>query len=263
MKTYFLTIIFLTTTIFAQTVKKDVRVYFNPAKLSKEMKGSETLFKYDDPNCKYVVHEPGAPVLPCLKIYVLMPKGAIFKACSIRSEAIPLCGSFKLYRKSYIPETAHTAKRYPPKLAEFVESKDISGYRVFIFRTYPITCQPGDNTVNKILQTSLSIKYFVSDDAGLYKGYSSTELKKIKKLVVNPDDLTAYSAANVAKTTLNDPLMKMRNNLNHEIFATEIKNDVSSDCPKYKIKQNSMIDDLMNEQLFIDDNDIVYAPITF
>lgn len=264
MKTYFLILIFLPAALFAQVVKKDVRVFFNPAKLSKEMKGNATLFRYRDPNCKYVVHEPGAPVLPCLKVFVLMPKGAAFKSCSIRAEAIPLCGTFKLYCKTFIPETAFTAKRFPPKLAEFVEQKDINGYRVFVFRTYPITCQPGDNTVNKILHTSLSIKYFVPENAGLYNAYSTEKLKQIKKLVVNPDDLSDFSAANVAKSSLNDPLKSMRDSLSHEIFATKIDNNsATAQCPKYKVKQSSVIDDLMQDQLFIDDNDIVYAPITF
>ena len=264
MKTYFLILIFLPTALFAQIVKKDVKVYFNPAKLSKEMKGNATLFRYKDPNCKYVVHEPGAPVLPCLKVYVLMPKGAVFKSCSIRAEAIPLCGNFRLYCRTYIPETAHTARRFPPKLAEFVEQKDIKGYRVFVFRTYPITCQPGDNTVNKILQTSLSIKYFLPEDAGLYKCYSVKNLNKIKKLVVNPNDLSEYSAANLAKTTFKDPIRNMRDNLSHDVFATEISSTTATEkCPKYTVKQNSVVDDLMEDQLFIDDNDIVYAPITF
>jgi len=252
----------MATTLLAAPLKKDVIIHFNPAKLTSEMKGDATLFKYDDKNCKYVVHEPGSPVLPCLPVYVLMPKGAIFKSCSVRVEAQPLCGNFKLYCRRFVAETAFTAKRYPPKLAEFAGYKNIDGFRTFVFRTYPLTCQPGDNSVNKILKTSLAIKYDVPEDEGLYLRFSSNSLDDIKRLVVNPNDLDELTADYYAETQLKKD--GTRNSFNYEFFATKIEEKTAVNKPNVAVKQKqSAIGDIVDDKLFIDENDIVYAPITF
>ena len=265
MKIYILIITLLAANLFAAPLKKDVYVYFNPAKLTSELKDGATLFKYKSPNCKYVVHEPGAPVLPSVMVYVLMPKGAVFKSCSVRAEAQPLCGNFKLYCRRYVAETAFTAKRYPPKLAEFVGCKKINGYRTFAFRTYPITCQPGDNSVNRILKTSLLIKYDVPEESGLYECLSSTALDKVKHSVVNPDDLDRLTSSYYAKSPLKrNSVSKMEDELIRDFFATEIKRDNSNRKPDIAVTpKRSSFDKTVEENLFIDDNDIVYAPITF
>lgn len=265
MNKYILIISLIVTNIFAAPLKKDVCIYFNPAKLTSELKGDATLFKYKSPNCKYVVHEPGAPVLPCVMVYVLMPKGAVFKACSVRAEAQPLCGSFKLYCRRFVAETAFTAKRYPPKLAEFVGYKKINGMRTFVFRTYPITCQPGDNSVNRIVKTSLAIKYTVPEESGLYDRSSSTVLNKIKHLVLNPNDLDELTSSYYAKTSIEKhSVSKTEDALIRDFFATEIKRDVSNKKPDIAVTpKRSSFDKTVEENLFIDDNDVVYAPITF
>ncbi len=265
MKTKILIIALVITNLFAAPQKKNIHIYFNPAKFTTVLKGDATLFKYKDKNCKYVIHEPGSPVLPCIPVYVLVPKGAVFRSCIVRAEAQPLCGEYKLYCRKYVAETALTAKRYPPKLAEFVGCKVIDGYTVFEFRTYPLTCQPGDNSVNRIIQSTLTIKYIVPENGGLYNRFSSKTLKKIKRLVVNPDDLAGLLSSNYVDTLLkNDPLINMRNELTHEVFATKIERNVSDKKPDIALKKKrSAFDKLMEDELFIDDNDIVYAPINF
>jgi len=265
MKKYFLFITLFATTLFAEMMKKDVHIYFNPAKLTTEMKGDATLFKYKNKNCKYVVHEPGSPVLPCLPVYVLVPKGAMFRSCTVQAEIQPLCGNFKLYRRRFIYETAFTAKQYPPKLAEFVGYKDINGYRTFEFRTYPITCQPGDNSVNRILQASLSIKYDVPENNGFYDRFSSKVLDKVKKMVINPDDLSGLSSSYYVKTSLKkDAVLNSRDSLTHEVFATKIEKNVSGKKPDIALApKRSPLDELVEDKLVIDDNGIAYTPITF
>ena len=265
MKKYFLFISLFTITLFAETLKKDVRIYFNPAKLTTEMKGNSTLFKYNNQNCKYVVHEPGSPVLPCLPLYVLVPKDAMFRSCAVKAEIQPICGEFKLYCNRYIAETANTAKRYPPKLAEFVGYKEINGCRVFEFRTYPITCQPGDNSVNRILQASLSIKYNVPENSGFYDSFSSEELDEIKKIVINPDDLSRLSSSNYVKESIKrKAILSSQDSLTHEIFATKIERNISNKKPDISVTpKRSSFDKVIEDKLSIDDNDIVYAPIKF
>ena len=262
MKKYILIITLVIPTLLASPLKKDIIIHFNPAKLTSEMKGDATLFKYDDKNCKYVVHEHGSPVLPCLPVYVLMPKGAIFKSCSVRVEAQPLCGKFKLYCRRFVAEAAFTAKRYPPKLAEFAGYKNIDGYRTFEFRTYPVTCQPGDNSVNKILKTSLAIKYEVPEGEGLYARFSSNIPDGIKRKVVNPNDLDELTADYYVETPLKKNVAQ--NSFNYEFFDTKKEKKDAVNKPDVAVKQKqSAIDDIVDDKLFVDDNDIVYAPITF
>jgi len=265
MKKYFLFIALLSTTLFAEMLKKDVHIYFNPAKLTTELKGNSTLFKYNDKNCKFVVHEPGSPVMPCLPVYVLVPKGAMFRSCTVRAEIQPLCGNFKLHCRRYVAETAFTARRYPPKLAEFVGYKEINGYRTFEFRTYPITCQPGDNSVNKILQASLSIKYDVPENNGFYDRFSSEAFDKIKRIVVNPNDLTRLSSSNYVKSSLRrKSILNARDPLAQETFATKIEKNVSDKKPDIALTpKRSPLDELIGDKLSIDNDGIAYTPITF
>jgi len=261
MKKYLLIINLIAISAFAAPMKKDINIYFNPAKLTSELKGDATIFKYKHPECKYVVHEPGAPVLPCMQVYVLMPKGAMYNACSIRAKAQPLRGDFKLYCRRFVYDTAFTAKRYPPKLAEFVEQKDINGYRVFVFRTYPISCQPGDNSVKRILQTSLSIKYYVPEDSDLYECNSSKSFDEIKRLVLNPYDLDELSSVRPERSNSN---VNRRDTINNGTFATKIEKKISDKKPDVAVKtKRSAFNEFMEDKLSIDDNDVVYSPIAF
>ena len=197
-----------------------------------------------------------------MSVYVLMPKGAIFKSCSVRVEAQPLCGNFKLYCRHFVAETAFTAKRYPPKLAEFAGYKNIDGFRTFVFRTYPVTCQPGDNSVNKILKTSLAIKYEVPEGEELYARIASNIMDGIKRMVANPNDLDELTADYYAETTLKKD--GTRNSFNYEFFATKIEKKATVKKPDVALKQKqSAIGDIVDDKLFIEENDIVYAPITF
>jgi len=237
---------------FAAT--KDLTLYFNPARLTAEVRGKSLLFRYDDPNCKYVEHGAGAPVLPCVQVYVLMPKGAVYRGCRLRANSRPYRGTHSLYVRQAQPGAA-SAQQYPPNLVEFVGQKDVRGYRLFVFRAFPVMCQPADGSVARITQTTLAIEYDVSGADSMYAPNDARVTAWMRNAVVNPDDLETFTRQSTTSATATGNIASVR-----DYFATDIRTRVVS---------SSANDDggffaALKENVYINkENDIVYAPIRF
>lgn len=261
-------------TCVANSAQQDVRVHFDPGKLSIKNKDGQSLFSYKDDSCRFVEHESGAPVLPSVTLYVLMPAGARYKSCSVKASAQPLKGSYDVYTRRKVDHMSYTAQRFPPRLVEFVKEGDVEGYRVFVFRAYPVACQPGDGSVSRILYSQLRIEYDAGD-AAAYEPQTTAQRLAIKKIVVNPQDLARFTGEAEQKTyTRHDPLSRQRSSVANEAFATEIRDREAAerqrklnylrDVPEVKVVRNKTAFEEMQEDVFINqDNDIVYAPIEF
>jgi hypothetical protein len=273
-KSTFLTILFGTSVAFS--AQQDVRVHFDPGKLSMKEKDGQTLFTYDDPTSRYIEHQTGSPVLPGITLYVLMPAGARYKSCSVNASAQPLKGSYDVYTRQKVDYMTYTAERFPPRLVEFVQEGDLDGYRVFVFRAYPIACQPGDGSVSRILHSQLRIEYEKEDATATgYEPQTPAQETAIRRRVVNPHDLADFTHADTHTTyKREDPLTRQRNAVAREAFATQIRERKAAerqsklhylhDVPEIELARNKSAIEEMQEQVYINqDNDIVYAPIEF
>jgi len=276
MKLYAIIAALALTWLCAASSEKEVHINFDPSKLTTETKGSAILFRYRDQHCRYIEHGIGAPVLPCVQVYVLMPRDAVYKGCTVRAESHPLCGTYNLYCRKRVEETARSARRYPPKLVEFLGKKELNGCHVFMFRAYPISCQLGDSSVTKILRMSLTIEHDVPAGAGMYAPVSARRAAWLKRLVINPNDLDRWTLKEqrvVAKRT--GPISNRRESLTREVFATEIRDRGAarrSDSlimldgrPDVSLPtRRNAIEEFVGDDVFItEENDIMYAPILF
>ncbi|NLF39827.1 hypothetical protein GX586_10300, partial [bacterium] len=164
---------------------KEINFSFDPSRFTTEKKGDAVLFRYNDPRCKYVEHGAGAPVLPCIEVYVVMPKGATYTKCRTRVESLPLAGTYTLYTRESNADVLQYAKRYPERLVEYAGRRALGEYTLFTFRVYPMSCQPGDGSVARTLRVGLVVEYETADK-GKYETVTAEQIVKVKSLVLNP-----------------------------------------------------------------------------
>ncbi len=271
MKKNIIVIALATCAISFATSTKEIKLNFDSSKFSLESIGQSTLFNYKDPRSQLVQHGTGSPVIPCVTINVLMPNGAIYKNCRSKAKALALCGEYKVYSRATTIPPKNKFLQYPPKLVEFVGKKVINGCNVFSFRAFPITCVPKKGKVNKVLQTSFVIEYEIPKGDGTYSMDSINSLMNIKKLVVNPADvrkMICYKSYNEPKiSTCSDPLSRMRNSMIREICQEDGRKMVPMLKTEPKVcsmKKLNSFEDMVQENLYINDNNnIVFAPISF
>jgi|GEM_PF-1285974 len=271
MKKVIIICIFSVCTICFATSTKEIKLNFDTSKFALENIGESTLFNYKDSRSRLVQYGIGSPVIPCVNIDVLMPSGAVYKNCRSKAKALALNGEYKIYTKKTGVMRRNKFSQYPPKLVEFVREKTINGCKVFSFRAYPITCIPGKGKVNKVIQTSFVIEYDIPSGDGLYSIDSANSLLNLKNIIVNPDDIRnmicnkSYGARLKSRST--DPLSKLRNSMIRDVCNEEGQDILSllkskSETPR--VKKEKSFEDLIEENVYINDNnDIVFAPITF
>lgn len=236
---------------------KEVTIHFDPARLVMETRGNAVLFRYQDPSCKYVEQEAGAPVLPAVFFNVLMPKGAVYVHSQMKAEAQPYRGRYRVFTRTRSKRTG--AQRYPRSIVEFVGCRDIDGFRVFTFRAYPVCCQPADGSVARILSATVRVKYALQAPEGLYAAVPAEVAQRIKRCVINPEDLErlttrdAYAGGRRGGSITSSSA--------GQVFATHIRE--RSAQPTAGSSRPDVFT-LMKDNLYIsEENDIVYAPIRF
>ena len=250
---------------------KEIKLNFDSSKFSLESIGQSTLFNYKDPRSQLVQRGTGAPVIPSITVDVLMPNGAIYKNCRSKAKALALRGEYKVYSRQTTETFKNKFSQYPPRLVEFIGEKNINGCKVFSFRTYPITCIPEKGKVNKILQTSFVIEYEIPNGDGTYSLDSINSLMNLKKIIINPDDvkkMICYKAYKMpGKSKCSDPLSRMRSSMTQEICkknGREMLSMLRTKPEASSIRKQKSFDDMIQENLYINDNnDIVFAPISF
>lgn len=239
-------------------------VQFDLTKISAEQRGAMTLFKYNDPQCTYVEHGPGTPVLPSVIVQVVMAKGARFKSCHINAQTQPVRGTFKMYARA--PKTTQadaetTAQRYPARLVEFIGQRDVEGYRVFSFRTYPVMCQPADGSVTKVLAAHIEVLY-EGAAGGMYAPAAPDAERRLRSMVMNPDAIAALTEYHSSVGKVRPAaVVAGRAVATRDVFATQAdpKPVVSATPPS-----NGDVFDMLKENVYInEDNHFVYAPIRF
>jgi len=242
---------------------------FDPTKLKTEQRGTMTLFKYNDGSCRFVEQAAGAPVLPSVVYNVVMPKGAVYKSCRSSAQTQPLRGTYQVYSRPVKGAAAPTAQRYPARLVEFLGSKDVNGYRVFSFRAYPVLCQPADGSAAQILAASVEVVFDMQARNALYAPIPVEKEFAVRKLVVNPDDVTALTDRRVPlDQRRDDAAMTGRNVAPRDVFATP-QDDSTGQLVAGTRKRKESADyadvfDFLKDNVYInDENDIVYAPIRF
>jgi hypothetical protein len=238
---------------------KELAFHFDPSRLTTEARGAQTLFRYKDPTCKYVEHAAGAPVLPCVQFCVVMPKGAQYKTCRVQASAEPYRGSYKVFTRT-AARGMQSAQRYPPKMVEFAGMRDVRGYRVFVFRAYPVFCQPADGSVARVLSTKILIEYVQPAAPEQYTPADPSVIAALRKVVINPDDLDALTRADETNEALVAGLPYGQRTLaTRDVFATGMAPHTAS-----RPADDADIFSLMKENVYInEENDIVYAPIRF
>ncbi|MCX7003166.1 MAG: hypothetical protein NTV22_07830, partial [bacterium] len=209
--------------------------------------------------CKYVEHAAGAPVLPCVEFYVVMPKGAQYKTCRVQASAESYRGTYKVFTRtaaSGIP----SARRFPPKVIEFVGHRNVRGYRVFAFRAYPVSCQPADGSVARVLQTKIAIDFVQPAAPAKYAPASPAVVTALKKVVINPDDIETLTQAEETNEALAAGAIYGAHTLaTRDVFATGI-------APRATARDGAGDDffSMLEDNVYInEENDIVYAPIRF
>lgn len=259
---------------FAEKDTHTVRIHFDPSRLGTEARGDQTLFTYRDATSHFVTHGVGAPVLPSITVYVLMPRGARYVANRARSSAAPMRGIFDLYTRGETPYTARGAQRFPPRVVEFVGEGDLNGYRVFEFRAFPVSCQLGDGTVSRILETQIEI-HFKTTDTELYSEADTATQLAVQRQVINPHDFARFTTERRPQIASSiDPLTRQRRGIADSAFATEVrerdaaerqrKAQFLQDVPNVEVARSRSAFETLQDQVFISqDNDIVYAPISF
>jgi hypothetical protein len=247
------------TTVVAAS--KDVTIHFDPSRIAKEARGEATQLMYNGPEIRYVEHERGAPVLPCREVHVVVPKNASYKSCKVRAASQRMRGLHKFYCREDNPRIRNSARRFPPKLAEFVGVNTIGGYRVFTFRAYPVMCQPGDGSASYVLRATLHIEYETTDGSGEYPPAKAGQLAEVKRAVINPDDVDRLTRSAAGGSGFDGGAR------DQGMFATRIR-DRRSTGDGYSHAGNgegeSGLVAFIKDNLYIsEDNDIVYAPIEF
>jgi len=253
------------------TSTKEIKLNFDSSKFALQNIGKSTLFNYKDSRSQLVQYGTGAPVIPCVNIDVLMPCGAVYKNCRSKAKALALNGEYKIYSRSTNWKHKNKFSQYPPKLVEFVGEKIVNGCKVFSFRAYPITCIPGKGKVNKVLQTSFVIEYDIPSGDGTYSMNTINHLMNLRKVIVNPDDVRDMICYKSYDTPVNsgcsDPLSKLRNSMIQESCRENGKDMLSLLKTKPQastVRKQKSFEDMIEENLYINDNNnIVFAPITF
>jgi hypothetical protein len=242
---------------FAAT--KELAFTFDPSRLTTEARGAQTLFRYKDPTCKYVEHAAGAPVLPCIEFYVVMPQGAQYKTCRIQASAQPYRGTFKVFTRTAVNGT-QSARQFPPKVIEFIGHRNVRGYRVFAFRAYPVSCQPADGSVARVLQTKIAIDFVQPATPAKYAPANPAIVTALKKVVINPDDIELLTESDDTNEALAAGAnYGARALATRDVFATDI-------TPRSAARSEDDNDffSLLEDNVYInEEHDIVYAPIRF
>ncbi|MBR5901292.1 hypothetical protein IKZ40_02990 [bacterium] len=237
----------------------DATVNFDASKLKEETKDGATLFRYEGGDVNYVEHGKGAPVLPCRHIYVVAPKGADYAGCRVKIQREKLPGRYKLYSREAAPEGARGAELYPPNCVEFVRQFDEDGFRLFMFRAYPIVSQPADGTVMRIISCQLMIS---CKGEARYENVPTDEMIKIKRKVMNPKALETLVAS--LKVS---PRQSMQ--IERSGFATgkaKGKNVFADSVTKnYRKGEESgdLIQTLKQNNVTIDEGSLIFSPIQF
>lgn len=237
---------------------KEVTFHFDPTRLTMEARGNTTLFRYNDPACKYVEHEAGSPVLPAVMFNVLMPSGAVYVQSRVRAESQPYRGVYRLFTRGAPSAATRSAKRYPASLIEFVGHRDIEGFRVFTFRAYPVCCQPADGSVVRILKATMMVNYTSKDSQRMYAPVAPDVAARIKRMVINPDDLELFTVREPRGTAPGGAYEPASSS--SPLFATQIRDRRASD----NAPANADVLQFLKENVYInEENDIVYAPFRF
>jgi len=253
----------------------DVSLGFDLARLKMQKKNDAILFSYNDVNCQHVEYGPGTPVLPCKHVYVVMPKNARYTGCRVGVTKEQLNGSYSLYTRTKNKEVMQSARSYPSKLVEFVKQYDMDGFRIFMFRTYPVSCQPADGSVARTIRLKMQVKYEVPEGSGTYNTRTVRTVAKIKRMVLNPDDFDRFT-----KSSHSNPLDQIvaapRNphSLAREVFATKIGGDKKTESkqtireeekqPGFRIFGDSSDPiDLIKNNFTVSDGGLMFTPLQF
>ena len=229
---------------------KEIRVSFDEARLTSEQKGAETLFRYRDMRCRFVELGPGAPVLPCVEVCVLMPNGATYRNCKAQMETQPLSGTYSFFTRGTADSS--TARRYPRRLVEFAGVKRVAGYTIFSFRTYPVSCQPADGSAARTVRLAFAIEYDLPAGGGTYGAALAKDMTMIKRLVINPDDadeLVTRPAAAQAEQPASGA-----SDMGEEFAASRVamlQQPVADDANE----ERSGFNPVVNPQVYVNDND--------
>jgi len=244
----------------------DATIAFDSSKLKEEDKDGATLFSYADSDVSFVEHGQGAPVLPCKHIYVAAPKGAEYAGCRTKISREQLSKRYNLYVRDKNAAKKTGAELYPPSCVEFVKQYDESGFRIFMFRVYPIVCQPADGTVMRIISLQMQIS---CKGEARYENVPMEDLIKVKRKVMNPKALESLVAS--LKVSPEKGLV-----LEKEGFVTgraKGRNVFADNAPKNKwhkedaSSSNSAeanpIEMLKQNNISIDNGSLMFTPIQF
>jgi hypothetical protein len=253
---------------------KDVSFSFDLARLKIQKKGDAVLFCYNDTDCQYVEHGQGTPVLPCKHIYLVMPRGARYTGCRVNVTKEQLKGRYKLFTRTENRDVMTSARAYPSKLVEFVKQYDLDGYRIFMFRAYPIACQPADGSVARTIRLKMQVEYNVPEGTGTYPVNRMQEVARLKRLVINPDDFDKLSESynqNPLDRIVSAP--RDPQYLAREVFATKVggeKRVQSRETPReeeqpyFRIFGDSTAPlDIIKNNFTVSDGGLTFTPIQF
>ncbi|MBR5623567.1 hypothetical protein IKW72_00970 [bacterium] len=248
----FLFLIFCAGLATAESI--DATVSFDASKLKEETKEGATLFRYEGNDVNYVEHGKGAPVLPCRHVYVVAPKGADYAGCRVKIQREKLPGRYKLYAREAVPEGTRSAELFPPNCVEFVRQFDEAGFRLFMFRVYPIVSQPADGTVMRVISCQMQIS---CKGEARYENVPTDEMIKIKRKVMNPKALETLVAS--LKVTPRRDLKLERSG-----FATSRakgKNLFAEGGGS--AKGGDLLETLKQNNVTIDEGSLIFSPIQF
>lgn len=230
----------------------DALVAFDTAKLKSEEKDGCVLFRYEGTDVNYVEHGDGAPLLPCRHVYVVAPKGATYKGCRTKITREQLPNNKKIYVRNPSGELSKSAKCFPPQCVEFVKELDEDGFRLFLFRVYPVICQPADGTVMRVLGLQLQIKC-EGDDR--YENVPVENVKKIKNKVLNPRSLETL-VASLTQKNQEKPAESFfateRQKKTRALYQNRNRND---ELPEFL--------ETINDNVSISDGSVLFTPIKF
>ena len=237
---------------------------FDSSKLKEEKKEGASFFSYADSDVNYVEHGQGTPVLPCKHVYIAAPKGAEYSGCRTKISREQLPGRYDLYvRDKNAKKTG--AELYPPSCVEFVKQYDEAGFRIFMFRVYPIMCQPADGTVMRIISLQMQVSCKGEER---YENVPMDDLIKVKRKVLNPKALESLVAS--LKVSPKKGL-----SIEKEGFAVSRdkgRNVFAENAPKNKWRKDEagpnsaggdLIKALKQNNITIEDGSVMFSPIQF
>lgn len=260
-KTILLALIFGSLPLAAEELNATVN--FDASKLKEEDKDGRTLFRYEAADVNYVEHGKGAPVLPCRHVYVVAPKGADYAGCRAKIQREQLPGRFKLYARENGEASVKTAELFPPSCVEFVRQFDEAGFRLFMFRVYPIVCQPADGTVMRIISLQMQIACKGSDR---YENVPMDDMIMIKRKVMNPKALENLVASLKVDTRKNLTLEKSgfatSKAKGKNVFAdTNVRN--YNRKGESGAKSGDLLETLKQNNVTFEEGSVMFTPISF